>query len=299
MNKLLAFALALLLCAAHVAAQQSPDDERGDGYESPQDKLKKMRPAEKPTDVITSFHRRVVDSTAYPWRAVGRLNINGVIHCSASLIGENIVLTAAHCLYSKRTGKMVPPTAVNFVAGYAKGEYVAHSRASRYTVSPGFNGGKGATQANIPYDWAIIILQDPIGAEHGFLDIHESLRPLTKAGARPRVELESHNIITAGYPGDRSHVLSLEENCKITSAQARGSVLITNCTAIKGDSGGPILQKPNDQWVLIGLNVASLRGLEKRASVGLSALAFRRAYGAVLRQLASEKDTSSSTASED
>jgi len=260
-----------------------------DKHETVEEKFNRMRPNARPDDVVTSFHRRSVDSSLYPWRAIGRVNIGGRAHCSGSLIAENIVLTAAHCLYSKRTGKMVPPGIVHFVAGYSKGEQIGHSLVSRYTVGPKFDGRLGAAPANLPYDWALMVLEEAIGAEHGYLDLHENLRPQdNKPRIRPRIALESSHIVTAGYPGDRAHVLSLEEDCDVERTAHRGFILVTSCLAIKGDSGGPILQKPNDKWVLIGIQTAATTAGRKHAGLGISALAFRDTFAAIVKQLAKE-----------
>ncbi len=108
--------------------------------------------------------------------------------------------------------------------------------------------------------------------------------PLTDQGqratetAQPVVKLSTNQVSVAGYPGDRAHVLSLEENCKIISSFARGYVMHTSCIAIEGDSGGPILQKLDKGWYIVGLQAASTEQHKTRASIGVSALAFRHEF---------------------
>ncbi len=235
-----------------------------------------------PEDVITSFHRKAMDSSLYPWRAVGRVNVGGTTHCTGSLIAENIVLTAAHCLYSKSLKTMVPPTMVQFLAGYAHGEYAAHSRVIAYETGSGFNGKAGANTANMPHDWALLILADPIGARLGHIELHGAFSSAANTNSQSqRAVLSTSKIAAAGYPQDRAHILSIEQNCKIVNAFNGGAVLVTSCISLQGDSGGPILQETDDGWVLVGLQTAAAQRGRVRSSVGVSALAFIRTFSSL------------------
>lgn len=237
-----------------------------------------------PKNSVTSFHRRVVESSEHPWRAIGRVNIGGRAHCSGTLVAADIVLTAAHCLYSRREQKMVVPTIVHFLAGYAKGEYQAHSRVSAYTVGQGFDGSAGPSRSNLPHDWALLTLEEPLGTELGFLSAPESWFETARAGtlSAPRNVKIDAAITTAGYPGDRAHVLSLEEDCQISATAGKGLILFTSCIALKGDSGGPILQENGDGWSVIGVQTSATKVGEKLAGVGLSALAYQPALDTLL-----------------
>ncbi len=237
---------------------------------------KDLPPELRPKNNVTSFHRRAVGNTDHPWQAIGRVNIGGTVHCSGTLVAANIVLTAAHCLYSRRMEKMVVPSSVNFLAGYSKGEFRGHSKVKAYIVGTGFDGSKWNAKSNALYDWALLTLNKPLGGNLGFLSLpSEWFENTTNSVRLPTQGIAiNEQVTTAGYPGDRKHVLSLEENCKIVTTANRGRILFTSCVALGGDSGGPILQKKNDEWHIVGIQTAAIRVNDKVSGVGLSAMAF-------------------------
>lgn len=241
--------------------------------------IRKDLPANmRPNNNVTSFHRRVVENSEHPWQAIGRVNIGDTVHCSGTLVAANVVLTAAHCLYSRRMKKMVVPSSIHFLAGYSKGEFRGHSNIKSYRVGSGFNGSKWSAKSNAMHDWALLVLTDALGDHLGFLPLpaewfDTGARPQSAKQSAPGVAIDEL-VTTAGYPGDRKHVLSLEEDCKIVTTANSGRILFTNCIALGGDSGGPILRKKDDKWAIVGLQTAAIRVDDQLSGVGLSALAF-------------------------
>ena len=51
------------------------------------------------------LHRQPVDERSYPWSAIGKLFNEAGGECSGVVIARNKILTAAHCLFSRRTGR--------------------------------------------------------------------------------------------------------------------------------------------------------------------------------------------------
>jgi protease YdgD len=78
-----------------------------------------------------------VDVFAYPWSAIGKLNNSVGGSCTCTAVKQDLVLTAAHCIFNRRTGRFLQPSSLHLLFGYRRGEYAMHARVAEYTLGPG------------------------------------------------------------------------------------------------------------------------------------------------------------------
>ena len=207
--------------------------------------------------------RRVtVDSRAMPWAALGRVQTELGGRCTGVLIAPDQVLTAAHCLANRSTGRLVQPGSVHFLQGFSRGEYTGHALVAGIRVGGGWDP---ARRGPFGADWAVLRLATPINGP--VLPLWQADLP---AGA---------TLLLGGYQQDRPEVLLADTRCAVLGAgrDAAGLPLLAHgCAATRGASGAPLLLAlPEGRFAVAGVlsavEIGAPRGVAVPASqVGLA-----------------------------
>ncbi|MEM1343507.1 MAG: trypsin-like serine protease [Pseudomonadota bacterium] len=182
------------------------------------------------------------------WRAVGRVNIalfdeRGM--CTGTLIAEDIVLTAAHCVISSRTGEIFAPGNIHFVAGWRQGQSVGHSKAASITIHPRYRHQGDDPLEQIGTDLALIRLRQAIPPQAA---------PAFRVAPTPGGDA---SLTLISYRRDRAHALTRQEGCEVRGAE--GSVLALGCDVTFGASGSPVFAEIDGERRLVAVISAMSR----------------------------------------
>ncbi|WP_137701230.1 trypsin-like serine peptidase [Marimonas lutisalis] len=173
------------------------------------------------------------------WEAVGRLEIAGTGYCTGVLIATDIVLTAAHCIFDRRTGEAVPTDRMSFRAGYSKGTSIAARGVSAAVASPEYFPTAPMTLENIRADVALLKLDQGIPAA--------TAAPFALLGAAE----SGTRVSVVSYGQGRSTTLSWQRECGLLWRQS--GMMAFDCDVTFGSSGAPVFVRHGQRARILSL----------------------------------------------
>jgi protease YdgD len=173
--------------------------------------------------IIGEDDRVRVDERGPPWDAVGQVNIGGYRiagRCTGTMVGANLVLTAAHCVINPWSRTPFPLRDIHFLAGVRGSQNKGHSTAKCLHF---------ATGNTLAKDVVAIVLKEnltvaPVTLDHGVIPEHGLL------------------LIHAAYPADRRFALRAHYDCHLLRFEP-APLWLNDCDTDPASSGGPLFTR--------------------------------------------------------
>jgi hypothetical protein len=189
------------------------------------------------------------------WQAaIGELSTNvSDIHCSAVLVGRDVIATASHCLFLETAKRPASPEDLVFRPNMGGLQALPPSRGVAFLAKGATIRGGQIRNEDVSNDWVLVRVSPPVTA----------VQPLPVAGLTIDGMLDlirsGNRLVTAGYGNGAYDQIKVNERCQLLSQQELGlfpddSWLQLDCVFRSGDSGGAIvLVDGANQPALIGL----------------------------------------------
>ncbi|WP_172328537.1 serine protease [Mangrovicoccus sp. HB161399] len=173
-----------------------------------------------------SARRILSEADQEPFAAVGQIRTTPHgLHCTATLVAPDLVLTAAHCMASHEKAWVAVPYRAVFWPDYRDGRRGASEIGAALAIGEGY-----VETGHISGDLALLRLKAPIPADVA-TPIPVAEEPL----------LRGRELATFSYGYDASFALAEESPCHALAAL--DGAVVTSCEAVGGMSGSPVIAR--------------------------------------------------------
>ena len=185
--------------------------------------------------------RVFMDTTAFPWVVVGQISFDSGGACTATLIADDVLITAAHCIADNGQFDMRG----TFTTGYGRPGGAVSARIVDYFTDPQWDEQRFSSTDDLDgTDWALLRIDTPLGAELG----HVGVRGLVDtAGSRGALRAD---LYQAGYSWDTGEHLSGNIGCHMVQVYD-DNTMAHDCDTTRGDSGSPFMVRDGDEYFVV------------------------------------------------
>lgn len=183
--------------------------------------------------------RVLVPVNERPWSYMGVLRMDTGESCSATLVGRDVIVTAAHCIHGEN--------GVNAAGRFESASGGHTARITAYLIDRRFNLRQfNSTDEIDGTDWALLRLDQPLGDRLGFAGVQN----LTGLGQQ---RATSTDLMQAGYSWDTGGHLSGNLRCRMIQVHP-DNTFAHECDTTRGDSGSAFLVRNGQNFDVVGVD---------------------------------------------
>ena len=205
-------------------------------------------------DENSGLRRLTLRTDVLGWEAVGKVVLGRDNFCSGALIATNLVLTAAHCVYSN-SGERRPADELVFKAGLRDGEAIAESTVARIVAHPAYVAGNAPDWNNVRHDVALLELETPIPS--GVASPFRTDPPVAAGG----------KVSVVSFAAGREDALSRQRVCGVVGMDQ--GLMAFDCDVYFGSSGAPVFYKDHGPPRIVAIVSAGSRTQDGTISFGM------------------------------